>query len=515
MAAAGLRAEPVICSVVNDAIASAFSDPSYCIELPAILAPGSIVSVIGRELGPDAEETAEGFPLRSRLAGATVHFAVNDQAVEAFLLSVQRGRIRVLVPSRTPAGDGTIVVTQNGVQAPPFKVRIVPRHFEIYRTGPYARPRNVLAGGTTQVNDFLTPARPGQAVEVFGTGLGAVDSGEAGGPLSAAGLEVLLGLRPARVISAGPADCCAGLDRLVIEVPAGIEGCTVPVVIRPLMEELAGAFPSVAVASGGTCSDPNGMSEAARRRVAGNGGGRIGSVVLGQYGWTSDGLSASFTRYGNSYVIPPGACGYPLFTSLYRPGESFYLDAGPALQLSGSSGPLSAPQDFDDHNTELGSFYQRFFDSSALSPGAYSIQNADGGKDVGPLRISFALGQTPLEWTNRSALTAVRSGEDLTVTWTAGLQPEAYVAISGSFLEFGTDPNGYGLGGFTCVERAGKGSFTVPDWMLWINRVSAAEKLDIQLQYYRIQEFTAPGLDYGVFRYAPKPETVRATITRN
>jgi hypothetical protein len=365
------------------------------------------------------------------------------------------------------------------------------------------------------VNDFLTPARPGQTIEVFGTGLGAVENDEAGGPVEAADLEALLGLRPARVLSAGRADCCAGLDRVMIEVPAGIEGCTVPIVMRPLLEELAGAFPSVAVASGATCSDPNGMSEAARRRLGANRGGRVGSVLLGQHGWTSDGFSASFTRFGNSYVIPAGACGYPFFPSLFKPGENYYLDAGPALELSGSSGPLSAPQDFDDHNTEIGSFYQRAFDSSTLLPEAYSIQNGDGGRDVGPFRIPFSFSQPPLAWTNRGESSAVRAGEDLTVTWTAGEAADAYVAVSGTFLVFGTDPNGYGLGGFTCLERAGKGSFTVPGWMLWINRVSGAEKLDIQLQYHRFQEFTAPGLDYGQFHYAPRAETLRATITRD
>jgi hypothetical protein len=69
------------------------------------------------------------------------------------------------------------------------------------------------------------------------------------------------------------------------------------------------------------------------------------------------------------------------------------------------------------------------------------------------------------------------------------------------------------LGGFTCLERSDKGSFTVPGWMVWTNRVAAAEALEVQVQHYRRQEFTAPGLDYGEFLHASKSESQLAIIT--
>jgi hypothetical protein len=49
--------------------------------------------------------------------------------------------------------------------------------------------------------------------------------------------------------------------------------------------------------------------------------------------------------------------------------------------------------------------------------------------------------------------------------------------------------------------------------MVWTNRVAAAEALEVQVQHYRRQEFTAPGLDYGEFLHASKSESQLAIIT--
>jgi hypothetical protein len=85
--------------------------------------------------------------------------------------------------------------------------------------------------------------------------------------------------------------------------------------------------------------------------------------------------------------------------------------------------------------------------------------------------------------------------------------------ITGSFLTFTGYPNGFGLGGFACLAHADKGTFTVPGWMIWSDRLASAEVLDLGLQYYRQQEFAAPGLDYGQFLHAGKVEIHRSKIT--
>src|SRR5262249_16838440 len=196
------------------------------------------------------------------------------------------------------------------------------------------------------------------------------------------------------------------------------------------------------------------------------------------------------------------------------PGESYYLDAGPDLKLSGPSGEFVVPQDFDDHNSDFGSVYSLSFDSGKLAPGVYSITNSAGGKDVDSFRISFPVGPPPVRWNNQDALKTLAATKDITVTWTSAEPSDGFVLISGTSLVFSSDPNGYGLGGFSCVEKADKGKFTVPGWMVWTDRTAAGEALDLTIQHYQRQEVSAPGLDYGHFIRAFKLETLRATITK-
>jgi hypothetical protein len=148
-------------------------------------------------------------------------------------------------------------------------------------------------------------------------------------------------------------------------------------------------------------------------------------------------------------------------------------------------------------------------DTTDLAAGAYIIHNGAGGSDVGAFRIDFPVGSS-FQWTNK--MTSVNAGQDLTVTWAAEKQDAGYVTIDVTLLTFARDPNGYGLGGIRCLERADKGSFTIPGWMIWTDRAVTADTLGMQVQYHRRQEFSAPGLDFGEFLYALKAENQRAKI---
>jgi len=511
-----LQADPGVCAVSNSAFVSSFTPGtlSPVCAGDSSVAPGSLIIVAGDGLGPVIEEHSAAFPLRTTLSGTSVRLAVAGTDVDAFLLSAQKNRIEAMVPSKTPVGDGVLVVTHNGIAGAPHKIQVVDRDFQIYVHSPLSIAQNVSADGTVQSNTFSEPVKPGQLLILWGTGLGAVPGDEASGPVpssaSGMGIEVMLGLQRARVLYAGRSGCCAGLDQIVIETPAGIEGCSVPAVVRPLPANFGGSCPTVAVASRGGCSDPHGMPEVVRQQFAAKGGGKIGRIVLGSYGWSPDGVSAYFTRFGNSYTIPAGTCGYPPPSgSLSGSSDSFYWDAGPELNLSGNSVKLMVPQDLDDFNSALGSFYQRAFTTSDLLVGAYTIDNGNGGPDIAPFRFDFQIDGPSFEWTNRSALTA-QIGQDLNLTWTAGTSAEGYVMLQGTFLTFETDPNGYGLGGFQCLERTDKGRFTVPGWLI---SKGGAEVLDVQIQPFKRQELRAPGLDFGEFLQVSKPEFQRLTFT--
>jgi len=68
------------------------------------------------------------------------------------------------------------------------------------------------------------------------------------------GVEVFVGVKSAKVIYGGRSGCCVGVDQISFEIPAGVTGCYVPVVVRS--GGTLSNFVSIAIASaGGHCSD--------------------------------------------------------------------------------------------------------------------------------------------------------------------------------------------------------------------------------------------------------------------
>src|SRR5439155_2280109 len=85
-------------------------------------------------------QTAPEFPLVTSLAGTSVRVTVNARTIDAFILAAESRWIRALLPSNTPLGDASLVVTWNGHETlPSYGNRVVERHFGIY-DGSYAPP---------------------------------------------------------------------------------------------------------------------------------------------------------------------------------------------------------------------------------------------------------------------------------------------------------------------------------------------------------------------------------------
>ncbi len=256
----------------------------------SLIAPGSVILIsAGYQIGPLIPQTALGFPLLTSLAGTSVRVTVNGRTVDAFVLAAESRWIRALLPSNTPLGDASIVVTWNGHESLPSSGnRIVQRHFGIY-DGSYQPPaylaptfliprvvQNIDSGGGSVLNSLLRPAKPGQLVGLWGSGIGFAPGDEASGPIpgnmNIPGLAVFVGPKPARVVYAGRSGCCAGLDQIVFEMPAGILGCTVPVWIKYGDDGSGTNDITVSVASGeGACSDPEGLSESGHSRQTASG----------------------------------------------------------------------------------------------------------------------------------------------------------------------------------------------------------------------------------------------------
>ena len=69
-----------------------------------------------------------------------------------------------------------------------------------------------------------------------------------------------------------------------------------------------------------------------------------------------------------------------------------------------------------------------------LVPGLHTVDNGDGGSEVGPFQASLNL-PTSLTWSNRNSIPdRILRSEDLTVTWTGGDPDTEFVVIEGHSL---------------------------------------------------------------------------------
>jgi hypothetical protein len=121
------------------------------------------------------------------------------------------------------------------------------------------------------VNTLTVPAKPGQTLVLHGTGLGPVTFDESlpaqAGNVGANDFELDIAGVPAAVSYHGRSACCAGLDQINFQVPAGVDGCYVPVSVRD--GGVISNFTTISVSSDGqVCSDPTGFSASDLQKIA-------------------------------------------------------------------------------------------------------------------------------------------------------------------------------------------------------------------------------------------------------
>jgi uncharacterized protein (TIGR03437 family) len=251
-----LAAPPVVNrgGVVNSASYIAYGRPEWGI------ARGSILSVFGHAVGPDNPVTATQFPLPTELGGVSIRVTVGIRSVDAYMLYASENQLAAVLPSFASPGDGTLTVRRQGEASAPVEVRVFDNAPGLYTTNQQGTGAAVITDTEYRLIDPLMPARPGQTVILWATGIGPVGGDEAGGPLPGnLSFDVAVSVAdvPARMIYKGRSGCCAGLDQIIIEVPPAT-GCELPVRVT------AGGHPSnpstMAVAEPGkSCS---GTSEA-------------------------------------------------------------------------------------------------------------------------------------------------------------------------------------------------------------------------------------------------------------
>ncbi len=133
------------------------------------IAPGEIVAIAGSGFATDAVN-ADTLPLPTSLAGTSV--TVNGRL--APIESVSPTQITVVVPGNMPENYVTFQVSSRGLTSNAVTMyanNTAPGVFTLNGSG--AGPGAVLHTNGTLVNE-ANPARPGEAIEIFLTGLGEV-----------------------------------------------------------------------------------------------------------------------------------------------------------------------------------------------------------------------------------------------------------------------------------------------------------------------------------------------------
>jgi uncharacterized protein (TIGR03437 family) len=205
--------------------AASFAPPGYP------LSPGGVVTLYGSGFGSQ-NVTASSLPFPKTLAGVQVTinnlsapiYAVGGAAASPFVSAV--------VPFEVAGSTATITVTvNNNIKSNSVEVPLA-------RTAPgiFSLAQNGLGDGAVlhadyRVVDSVNPAVPGETVQVFLTGLGAVSPAVADGapapgqapfPLVTADLRVTVGGQVAAVAYQGLAPALAGLYQLNVQIPPNL-----------------------------------------------------------------------------------------------------------------------------------------------------------------------------------------------------------------------------------------------------------------------------------------------------
>jgi uncharacterized protein (TIGR03437 family) len=477
------------------------------------VAQGSIVAIFGTAMGPVGGVVVSAWPLQKSLGGVTVQIQdASGAQLLAIPLSVAPTQINAILPSATAVGTATATVTYAGQTSAPVSFTVVQSSFSSFAlseagSGPGAVQNYVANSSAWPTDTIISAAQPGQAVILYGTGLGPVTGDETKPPVPAdlrsglAPMTLWVGGQQTPIAYAGRSTS-AGEDQINFNVPASITGCYVPVMLQ--IGNVVSNTVTISVApSGGVCQDSflpnlnaagmeaNGLSE--------------GTLFLQQLtvhtppnsDGTKQSITASFQRYAwpypillsGPYVDVHGAC---TVVATGAPIPSTLLDAGSPVTMvdpGGDTTTLIQPK-----ADPVG--YYAGGSQNALTAGVYTVKNGSGGKDVGSFSATLTL-PAPIVLTNLNNLNNSLLANPLPITWTGG-SGDVYIYGSSSTVVNRTAV----AAEFICLARAADEGFTVPTYVLAALPPTAYAGLGgIEIDNYAVTTtFTANGLDLGLFQ---------------
>jgi len=212
-----------------------------------LITPGSLISIFGTNFAAHAA-SADTIPLSNQLGGVSVQFVNGNTKASAPMLFADSTQLNVQVPWEIlPSGTATsvnVIVTNNGKASAPSPVMVGPFSPGVFASSGLAIAVNnsdgTLAWAVGAVPGLVThPAKPGDVVIIYATGLGAVVDTPADGANSLDKLrrnivppQVLVGGIAAKLDFAGLSPQFVGVNQIDMVVPNAAPGDNVPLQIK-------------------------------------------------------------------------------------------------------------------------------------------------------------------------------------------------------------------------------------------------------------------------------------------
>src|ERR1017187_4316772 len=392
-------------------------------------------------------------------------------------------QIACILPSTVAVGSYNVTATNGTAVSAPFVAQVVANKIGLFTqdssgTGLASVQNYIVSSAAYDLNRLTTgsvsgitysPAKPGQVMVAYGTGLGAFAAGDnTASPAfdfsKTLNIQAVVGGVNIPVAYAGRAGY-AGEDQINFTLPANIQtGCAVTLQISVNGKLSAPTSISIAPDAGSSACVIPGYTLAQLQKLDQGGTITIGGFTITQFSMTVQQLSApekidsiaggfsqltafqlSSAVQGNVNVIQSGSCQVIQVTSSgtsTSTGSSTYLDAG-VVTINGPSGSslsnLALTKTSNSYSlTNIEGLGVTIPGQTAFSlpAGSYNLTGA-GGNDVGSFNTSLTLG-SPLTLSAPLPTNVVRSSP-LTLNWTGGIASDKVEIVGAVSTSTGTD----------------------------------------------------------------------------
>jgi uncharacterized protein (TIGR03437 family) len=486
-APANASSTPIISSVLNN----------YSYILPGLpnygIAPGSIFVIFGNGLSsadPPVLQSSAAPGLPTTLNQTSLSVTVNGVKTTPAIYYTSATSIAAVLPSNTPAGLGSLIVTYNGASSLSFAIQVVPNAPGLDTLYGAGNGAGVATDSNGNVIGLTNAAKPGQTIILWGSGIGGDTNNDDRtypqkqlNQTASVNAKVFIGGVASNVLYTGRSQY-PGLDQYNVVVPPNLNtGCFVSVAmtVGPDASPLASNAVTIPVsANGASCTDPaTGLSGTALQNLGSKTAANTLALALG---YLEDGDKLQPSILALPVAFPPSvlAQGYEYASqgscTVIPPRQGNFnpavLDIG-SVQITGPAGTINV------------NGLQTAFPGNSIPSGSYTFTGS-GGADIGPFKTTINY-EPAVTVTNQDALSTITRSQGVTVNWTGG-------PASGNVMLLGWVGNRYGSTRFVCHAPASAGKMTVPASILLSLNTGPG---GIEVFTMNSALITAKGLDIG------------------